>query len=307
MNGDRHSVVEWGWDGHELRTLDVGADIDCCATVSLSPDGTRLLVLGAKTGGRILDLEGRLLAHGHTIRGSWADDSRHLCSLQPHTQNRRLPDGPADLVLVDPGRATHVIAQVPGYGPHTGPKIMRCSVTRDEAIVVENTLATNVSVTRIRISDGSVSTPHWAPSIRDAEVVAVSGNGKYVLEQSRSNSSGPRGVVVATTTGRTVGHTDGAPRDLSWDGHIALETVVSTLQLQAVDWRDHTSRWQSTAGGPNCPCPMAGYVLSTRPRSDDLALAASSQPAQPFGQAALWLVAANHPQLLATAVRLGLV
>src|SRR5258708_5420278 len=84
-SGDRHTIVEWGWDGTRLRALHVGAVVDCCTTVFLSPDGTPLLLLDAGNGGEILDLSGRVMAHGPDVAGKWADDSRHFCLLRPHS------------------------------------------------------------------------------------------------------------------------------------------------------------------------------------------------------------------------------
>jgi hypothetical protein len=188
-SGDRHTLVEWGWDGRQLRALHLSATVDCCTTVFLSPDGTRLLVIGVGDDGEILDLQGHLIAKGPDIDGSWADDSRHLCSLQPHARGR-VPEGPADLLLIDPGRDKRVVAQVPGYGPHTGPSVLRCSIRDNEVIVAENTLATNVEIRAVRISTGAETTPRWAPPRTDVgAVVAVSGNGRYALEQLRGSAA----------------------------------------------------------------------------------------------------------------------
>ncbi|MDP9335001.1 MAG: hypothetical protein M3Q30_17065 [Actinomycetota bacterium] len=305
-SGDRHTLVEWGWDGRRLRTLHLSATVDCCTTVFLSPDGTRLLVIGVGNDGEILDLQGRLIAKGPDIGGSWADDSRHLCSLRPHSLTTGMPEGPADLLLVDPGRATRVVAQVPGYGPHTGPSILRCSIKNDEAIVADNTLATNVEIRAVRLSAGVETTPRWVPPHVDiGEIVAVSGNGRYALEQL--TGSGPRGQVLDTTTGAVVAHVLGQPRDLSWDGHLVLETIDPTLQAQAVDWRSNFVVWRSATQNPSCPCPLASYAFRTRPNTDDLALAVTNQPGQPYGQATLWRITDHRSVLVDKAVRFGIV
>jgi hypothetical protein len=301
-SGDRHTLVEWGWDGRKLRTLHLSATVDCCTTVFLSPDGTRLLLTGD---GEIRNLQGQLIARGPDIDGTWADDSRHLCSLRPHSVTSRPPEGPADLLLVDPGRATRVVAQVPGYGPHTGPSILRCSVKNDEAIVAENTLASNLEIRAVRLSTGAEAKPRWVPSVTIGVIVAVSGNGRYALEQVRG--SGPEGQVLDTTSGTVVARISGQPRDLSWDGHVVLETISPTLQTQAIDWRSNSLVWRSAAQYPTCPCPLASYAFRARPNTDDLALAVTNQPGQPYGQATLWRVIDDRPALVDKAVLFGIV
>jgi hypothetical protein len=305
QSGDRHTLVEWGWDGRQLRTLHLSATVDCCTTLVLSPDGTRLLVIGVGDDGEILDLQGHLITKGPDIDGSWADDSRHLCSLRPHARGR-VPEGAADLLLVDPGRDTRVVAQVPGYGPHTAPSVLRCSIRDNEVIVAENTLATNIEISAVRISTGAETTPRWAPPRADVgAVVAVSGNGRYALEQLRG--TGARGQVLDTTTGSVVAHLVDQPRDLSWDGRIVLETIDRTLQAEAIDWRSNTVAWLSAAQNPSCPCPLASYVVRTRPNTDDLALAVTNQPGQPYGQATLWRITDHRSMLVDKAVRFGIV
>ncbi|MCU1464302.1 MAG: hypothetical protein JWM72_230 [Actinomycetia bacterium] len=302
-SGDRHTLVEWGWDGRRLRTVHLSATVDCCTTVVLSPDGTRLLVTGD---GEVLDLQGHLIAKGVDVDGVWADDSRHLCSLRPHTSGAGMPDGPADLLLVDPGSPSRVVAQVPGYGPHTAPSILRCSIRDDEAIVAENTLATNLTITVVRLSTGVTSVPSWAPTNGAVgELVSVSGDGHYALELLRG--SGPRGQVLDTRTGAVMAQVSGQPEDLSWDGHVVLETIYPSLQRQAVDWRTNAIAWRSAAQNPTCPCPLASYAFRARSNTDDLALAVTNEPGQPYGQAALWRIVDGRSALIDKAVRYGII
>ena len=302
---DRHTVVEWGWDGRRIRTVRTDGVVDCCNTVTLSPDGTRLLVPGDPSGGEVLDVEGHVLART-SDGGQWADDSRHLCALRPHGPTHGLPDGPADLVLVDPGHGERVVASVLGYGPHAAPALLRCSVRDDEALVVENQMAMNTSIRAVRLSTGAVTTPSWAPaSVDDGEVVAVSGNGRDALLQV--SSSGARGEVVDTTTGAVLARTQGQPGDLSWDGHVVLETVFPDLRLRAVDWRTHSTRWISRPPPAGGPWPDASYALVARTGTDDVALAVTNQPREPYGEAELWILRAGVPVRVARAVRFGVV
>ena len=304
-SGDGHTLIDWRWDGRELRTVHLNTTIDCCSTPVLSPDGTRLLAYN-NGDGEILDLQGNLIAQGPGIGGTWADDSRHLCSLQPHRHGGGIPEGPADLLLIDPGHSTRVVAQVPGYGPHTGPSILRCSVQDDEAVVAENTLAMNTAITSVRLSTGVKTMPRWTPaSLAVGEIVAVSGDGHYALEQPAV--SGPKAQVVDTATGAVAATLAGQPEDISWDGHLVFVLLAASGQLEAVDWRSHAVVWRSASQNPSCPCPTASFVLRGRPGTDDLALAVTNQPGQPDQQAALWRISDSRPVLVDRAVRYGIV
>ena len=303
-SNDARTLTEWGWDGRELRTLRFESTVDCCSPPLLSPDGTRLLVFDNGTS-EILDVQGSLIARVPGVDGMWADDSRHLCSLQPHQHGAGIPEGPADLVLIDPGHSTRVVAEVSGYGPHSGPSVLRCSVRDDEAIVAENTLAMNVAITSVRLSNGVKTTPRWVPSIDSGEIVSVSGDGRYALEES--TVGGPEAHVVDTTTGDAAETLAGQPEDLSWDGHLVFLLIAATGQQEAIDWPSRATVWRSALPNPNCPCPTADYALRTRPGTDDVALAVTNQPGQPNQQAALWRITNNRPALVARAVRYGIV
>jgi hypothetical protein len=194
---------------------------------------------------------------------------------------------------------------VPGYGPHTAPSILRCSIKNDEAIVAENTLASNLEIRAVRLSTGAETTPAWVPNATIGEIVAVSGNGRYALDLLRN--VGPRGQVLDTTSGAVVARISGQPRDLSWDGHLVLETIDPTLQAQAIDWRSNSVVWRSAAQNPTCPCPAASYALRARPNTDDLALAVTNQPGQPYGQSTLWRVVDDRSLLVDKAVLFGIV
>jgi hypothetical protein len=163
----------------------------------------------------------------------------------------------------------------------------------------------NLGITAVRITTGVKSTPRWTPANAEVgEIVAVSGDGRYALEQLRGSGLG--GQVLDTRTGAAVAQVSGQPEDLSWDGHVALATTES-LRVQAVDWRTNKIVWRSAAQNPTCPCPAASYALRARPETDDLALAVTNQPGQPYRQAALWRIIDDRPGLIDKAVRFGIV
>ena len=303
----------WSWAGQRIATVHSKAVVQCCGIYALSPDGTRLLhyayTPGATPRAQVLDTHGRVLAQFSGIgSATWADDSRHLCDLRPHGMHQAFPAGPADLALVDPGHGERVVAQVPGYGPNQSPNILRCSVLDDQAIAADNTMGINTSITAVRLSTGSTSTPTWAhrTALGATTVVAVSGNGRYALAEG-SDSLGVDSEIVDTTNGRIVSHVAGQPEDLSWNGHlVAVSDPMQSLILQVVDWRTGVLRWRSASPGPG-PVPDPSAAVFARPNSDDLALAISDLPGHDPSSAALWLIRPQTHTMLDNAVAPGIV
>ena len=306
-----HALSVWSWNGRRVATVHTKAVAQCCGVDSLSPDGTRLLVSdsgpGATPHAQVLDLHGRALA-GVTglVNATWADDSRHLCDLRPHQLHQNFPEGPADLVLVDPGHGERVVAQVPGYGPHQGPAVLRCSVTGDDAVVADNVMGMNTSVTDVRLSTGRTSTPKWVRPPDTTDVVAVSGNGRYALEDG-ANATGVDSVIVDTRSGATVAHVDGQPEGISWNGHLVVALNQGSV-LVVVDWRTRTDRWQSAPPPGSGPVASPSAAVSARPGSDDLALAVSEDPGYDPSRAVLFLVTpSTRPRLLDRAFAVGII
>jgi hypothetical protein len=304
--GDKHTVTVWGWNGDQTATLHTPGTPDCCTNVRLSPDGTRVLVDGnVISDTQVLDVHGRVLARSRDLGGVWADDSRHVCDIRPHNPHQNPFGGttePADLIVSDPGRSTHVIASTLGYGPHSGPVILRCSITDDQAIIGVNSFGGITSVVAIQLSTGTLTTPSWVPKPGAAQVVAISGNGRYALLDA---SAPARGVIVDTRTGSVVGHVDGQPTHISWNGHLVVQSLVASGDMEVVDWRSHRVVWRSAYRSPGSGGTVTEALVAARPFTDDLALAANPIPGQPARQAALWLITASQTRKVATTLAAG--
>ena len=137
-------------------------------------------------------------------------------------------------------------------------------------------------------------------------VVAVSGNGRYALEEG-SDSLGVDSEIVDTTNGTVVSHVAGQPEDISWNGHlVVVSEPMQSLILQVVDWRTGVLRWRSASPGPG-PVPDPSAAVFARPNSDDLALAISDLPGHDTSSAALWLIRPPTHTMLDNAVAPGIV
>jgi hypothetical protein len=308
---DVHELSVWGWNGNKVSTLRTTSAVECCNVTSMSPDGTRVLTPGdGNAPPEVLDLHGESLGRLDANTGSvmWADDGRHLCELRPHDTDGPALGGPADLVLIDPGHGERTVAQVPGYGPHTQPVWLRCSIGDDQALVADQFTTRTFSVTGVELSTGRTFTPKWVPGNRDASVVNISGNGRYVVESE--TGPGLRYAIVDTLTSAVVGHVDGQPMELSWDGHLAVE-LINGFDVAVVDWRSGAVLWRSAnrievPGGPGGI--VSGATVSARPESDDLALNVNALPGRDPKVAQLWLVTpSSPPKLLANAVAAGVI
>jgi hypothetical protein len=279
---DVHSLSVWSWNGKRIRTLHTRRNAECCDVGYLSPDGTRLLIFDntdkPQTGNaQELDLDGRVVAEGFRVGGMFmsADDSRHVCQLTS-----------ASLVLIDPGHGQRLVARLPlTYGPQGTPEVLRCSVVDDQAIVAEYGNSGAITVTAVNLSTGRATKPHWAP-VAAATVIAISGNGRYLLEHARLGSE-----IVDTATGAVVAHLDSQPDAISWNGHLVVQSTTQT-HLEIVDWRTGVVRWPPTKSLDI----RSTFQVTARSRSDDLALTVATPDGH--GHAALWLITPSTPSTL---------
>jgi hypothetical protein len=223
--------------------------------------------------------------------GTWADDGRHQCLLVTRGgPGYHYPD-PIDLVLIDPDGTRHTIALVGTNGPHGGPAVVRCSLDSDQAIVATSFMGSVVQVSAVKLSTGRVISPRWLGSREPDQQLALSGDGRYAGAQHLEGNVA-KTDIIDTRTDKVVGAVTGVPLAMSWAGRFIV--VRRTYDIAVIDWRTHTATWVSRATATG----QETATVSARPRSDDLALAVSSQPGQVRRQAALWLVPSRSPARL---------
>ncbi len=226
--GGGHLVTLWAWDGQTLRTIHTDQVADCCTTVSLSPDGSRLLLLGGQ-GAEVLDDRGRLLGHLANFPGVWADDSRHFCVMVNLSADSTGESGLGQLEVEDLAGRFRKIAQVGAYNPHGGPGVARCSVDDHQAVVLTTFTVDVTDAAVVSLDDGQITKPRWTTG----EPIMVSADGRYITDYVQ----GGHGWVVAdATTGQTVAPLPGQPRGISWEGHVVITTVGE------FQWRPTTGR-----------------------------------------------------------------
>jgi hypothetical protein len=294
--GATHVAVVWDWNGKRHAGVHTGPAVDCCTTVSLSPDGTRLRILYPPRGEEIVDLYGNVIFKSPDLVGSWADDSRHQCTLQPHPSQGHGSDDPTDLVVIDPNGTRHVVGAV-GYAS----TLLRCSISADQAIVAGSAGAGVVGpVSQVQLSTGRVSTPTWLHSTQELSGLVVSGSGT-VAAVSQFGNQPTQTTIIDMTTGKVVGRVTGSPMAISWNGHVVVER--RNQDIAVVDWQSGAVTWHTRPGGAN-----PNVFVAARQRSDDLALAAINQLGQASDQAALWLIAATgRARLLDDHVLFGII
>ena len=297
LGGDKHTVTLWSWGGKQVSQAHTGPVADCCTTVNQSPDGSRILVWQG-SGAEIIDSSsGKVLGTSADANGMWADDSQHLCFVRSNPSGVEV--GTGELVLSDPGHSERVVAQVGPYGVEQEQRMAYCSIAQNEAIVFLLTMGTVSKVTEVSLKTGAITTPPWAAPCQTSctPPVAVSGNGKYVLE---SRSGG--GQIVDAASGKILGSLTGQPESISWDGNVVVEFstqgtgTASYDEVQVVDWRTNTVLWTggSTEGSsPASPCAGPNAAVAARPATDDLALDLSGGCGLQYGQGALWLIPAH--------------
>lgn len=194
--------------------------------IRMSPDGQQFQVVSGGKGdsGTYLDRLGKPLPEATPpgIGGMWADDNRHLCTVQ-------LDQTAFTWTLVTqlPGeakRSVAVIARDQGIG-QTGISLASCSFRNDQAIAVRTSIWWPSELWVMRLSDGKVLS-HRTYQPVDLATVVASPDGVYVAE----NSAKSAGAVSPQGAAKTV-----IRRVSDWTVVSTLESAVQVLGFSAED------------------------------------------------------------------------
>jgi hypothetical protein len=230
--------------------------------VAVSPDGRYVKVPGPSPGAEnIVDRSGAVVARSATAFDLWADDSRHLCSLDYSADGWPSAIRIGDVV---PGRdVTTSIVAFSGLPARSGGFLAGCSPTSDRAVLLPiiTTKAGAIggaSVHVIQLSTGRVVLSLALPA--GAMHPVVSPDQRYVATSSLSGAVGAVGAKPTTDvldlgTGAVVAHLDGTPAGFSGDDQlIALDAGSNAGPASLVEWRTGRTVWRSdpaaTVTGP---------------------------------------------------------
>jgi hypothetical protein len=248
--------VRLDWSGHRLGTLQMGTRATYYI-LKASPDGSMLL--GLAVGGTMVLMDGQdghLLDTGPPLGDSsnvrWADDSRHLCTVNPVVSG-------TELVVADASPVTGLgrPRRIPVAGLASGSVTMAgaCSFRTDRAVITGSQVKSgneSAQVVVVRLSDGTVilhrDYPAPAPFINSF----VSSDGRFLVG---SGSSQPvtRSVVADLSTGDIVASINGVGLAFSGDDrYLAVSSFTSETARPGgagslVEWRTGRTVWQ---GGP---------------------------------------------------------
>jgi hypothetical protein len=257
-------LVAYDWSGRPVGYgLVVPGCMEACRIPAPSPDGHALIGVGTAP---VVDLLGHRLGPMPPVQ-FWADDSRHLCGLQP---------GPPGTLTGDPYDPRVADYPVGGAGPDwqlsLGPLLVlpgvnmaiTCSDTTGRAAVVETS---NDSVSEVLVDDVATgrtlarrtypSNPARLAMLGSPWVqVALSHDDAFIAEDVAGPTlapTGPRADIRDMLSGRLLASlADTAVAAFSWDGTRVVAGAVPTgpvptgwePTVEVIDWRTGRVLWR---------------------------------------------------------------
>jgi hypothetical protein len=276
---DDGRLIAYTWDGAVAGAM----RLDAGASVQPSPDGTRMIVRGARpaSGGKVV--------RAYAGDGRWSRDSRSLCTFLTRDGNVAKPtvialtppapgagsfrttyDPPALFTEDASTGALHHVEDFGGFSPESGPVVLSCDAAADRALVAEVVIGSQSMAHAVRLSDGATNyidagaVDHGgAVASPDATLAAVGTSletsGIRYLDQIRIKDVAS-GSNVAELPGRAVAFADDDSRLLIGEVHMLDDVRVFHL----VDWRTGRTLWTGT---------LPSFETVARPGSADLLIA----------------------------------
>jgi hypothetical protein len=218
---------------------------------AVSPDGRYVMAPGPRPGGEnIVDHSGAVVARSATNFDLWADDSRHLCSLD-YSAGRPSAIRIGDVV---PGRdVTTSTVAFSGLPARSGGFLAGCSPISDRAVL----LTGGATVYVIQLSTGRVVLSLPLPA--GAMDPIASPDQRYVATTTLSGAAGAKAStdVLDLGTGAVVAHLDGSAAGFSGDDQlIALDAGSNAGPASLVEWRTARTVWRSDPADTIRPSDM---------------------------------------------------
>jgi hypothetical protein len=231
----------------------------------VSPDGSRFLI-----GNVVYDQAGTKLGSLTTDKGViWADDSRHLCWMEPPTGFAGDQGGPGTLMTWQPGEAAREVATLGRFVAQSTAGVRACSPAGDRIVVAQTNVNRIGEVWVAKLSSGAIVMHESYPADQMMSVVA-SPSGQLIAENNLTTGSS---VVRDATTGNSMTLPGRAVLAFSWDGSLAIVASVPLLPpytspqpalgiFELRDWRAARTVWTA-------PTPAArGTYYSLAARSE---------------------------------------
>lgn len=266
-------LIGFDWTGKPRGSVRLAQPIDPFGQLSQSPDGSAFGYAPSGKGGYREFLD-RL---GHPIVGQdsslsdmsqiWADDSRHLCTLdyggRQWNLGLRLPGAASSVsvVAIDPRIAQSGIIAV---------SFVSCSALNDRAILARSYMGLPVEFWVVRISDGTILGHHTYPADQLVNVTA-SLDGAVIAENSAKSSgqlapAAPSTIIRRISDMSVIATLDPAMGVLGfnsddslalvsttpWASGIATHLALIEVQTGSVLWRsDGTEEFTAFLAQPN--------------------------------------------------------
>jgi hypothetical protein len=280
-------LIGFDWTGKPRGTVKISQPVGQYDKLSQAPDGSAFAYEPNSKGGFqvFFDLTGRPIASsGPSFRYQsemWADDGRHLCTLDASTGGLgfTLPGAapnPVNVVALDPALARSGIIAF---------SFAACSARNDRAIITYSYTGRPTAYWVVRISDGAILQQRTYAAGQVANVTA-SMDGNLIAENSgqtsgQSATAATQTIIrrasdlsVITTLDPTVGI-------LAFSGDNSSELVSTSpliagqpAMLEVVDLQAGRVMWRGEGTSP-----MSAFVVQPAAKAFAVALADGNQPA----------------------------
>ena len=283
-------LIGFDWTGNPRGTVKIAQPVGQYDKLSQAPDGSAFAYEpNAKGGFQVFfDAMGNPIASsGPSVRYQsemWADDSRHVCTLDAQTGNLGLmvpgnAPNPVNAVALDPALARSGIIAF---------SFAACSARNDRAVIEYNYSGRPTEYWVVRISDGAILQQRTYAAGQVANVTA-SLDANLIAENSAESSGQSANAATQTVIRRAsdlsvITTLDPTVGILAFSGDNSSELVSTApliagqpAMLEVVDLQAGRLKWRGKAISP-----MSAFAVQPAAAAFAVALSDGSQPATIF-------------------------